>query len=91
MQNSPYQIKLSNDKKYYWCTCGLSANQPFCDGAHKGTGKKSLCFELNDANDTSRAGSGNDTSNEFSEVWLCGCKLTKNPPYCDGSHTLIEN
>jgi len=34
-KNSPEKVSLEKDKKYFWCTCGLSGNQPFCDGAHK--------------------------------------------------------
>jgi len=66
----PYEIDLEKDQQYYWCTCGLSAKQPFCDGAHKGSGMKSQCF----------------TPDASGKVKLCGCKKTKNPPYCDGSH-----
>ncbi|MBX9787008.1 MAG: CDGSH iron-sulfur domain-containing protein [Alphaproteobacteria bacterium] len=66
----PYEIDLEKDQQYYWCTCGLSIKQPFCDGAHKGSGMKSQCF----------------TAKASGKVKLCGCKKTKNPPYCDGSH-----
>jgi CDGSH-type Zn-finger protein len=55
---------------YYWCACGKSSNQPFCDGSHKGTEFVPLKFEIEDTK----------------KVWLCGCKQTKNPPYCDGTH-----
>lgn len=55
---------------YYWCACGRSKNQPFCDGSHKGTGLQPVAFELT----------------EKKEVWLCMCKRTGTPPYCDGSH-----
>ncbi|CAO4840037.1 MAG: hypothetical protein CNLJKLNK_00437 [Holosporales bacterium] len=61
---------LEEGKTYYWCTCGLSKNDPFCDGAHKGTGQKSLPFQVQ----------------ETCTQKLCGCKKTQNPPYCDGSH-----
>jgi CDGSH-type Zn-finger protein len=70
MTNSPYEVDLEAEKKYFWCTCGLSKNQPFCDGAHKGSGLKSLHFDVPASQ----------------KVFLCGCKKTKNPPYCDGSH-----
>ncbi len=70
MNKSPIETTLEADKTYYWCTCGLSANQPFCDGAHKGSGKKSMPF----------------TVTEIQNKFLCTCKNTKNPPYCDGSH-----
>lgn len=71
-QQSPCQLDLEGDKTYFWCTCGLSAKQPFCDGAHKNsdTGLKSMPF----------------TCDEAKTVWLCNCKKTKTPPYCDGSH-----
>jgi CDGSH iron-sulfur domain-containing protein 3 len=70
-QASPYAPELEEGKTYYWCTCGLSAKQPFCDGAHKGSGMKSLCF----------------TAPASGTAYLCGCKQTKNPPFCDGSHS----
>lgn len=70
MDKSPIEVALEADKTYYWCTCGLSSNQPFCDGAHKGSGKKSMPF----------------TVDQMQNKFLCTCKNTKNPPYCDGSH-----
>lgn len=69
-QAIPYEVTLEEGKTYYWCTCGLTQKQPFCDGAHKGSGLKSHCFK----------------SEKEQTVWLCGCKKTKNPPFCDGSH-----
>ena len=69
---SPYKIKVEKDKTYFWCTCGLSKKQPFCDGSHKKEGKlKSLKYLA--------------TAHE--ELFFCGCKETKNPPFCDGSHS----
>lgn len=70
MQKTPYEVDLEANKKYFWCTCGLSKKQPFCDGAHKGTELKSLHF----------------TPETSEKAFLCTCKKTKNPPYCDGSH-----
>jgi CDGSH-type Zn-finger protein len=55
---------------YYWCTCGKTKNQPFCDGAHEGTQFTPLEFEIT----------------EKKQVALCNCHRTKNAPYCDGSH-----
>lgn len=66
------KITLEDNKPYFWCTCGLSSKEPLCDGAHKGSGKKSLPFQV-------------EKSGEFC---LCGCKKTQTPPYCDGSHNL---
>lgn len=70
-QKAPCKVNLEVGKKYYWCTCGESANQPFCDGTHKNEGNfKSQHFEVSEAKD----------------YWLCACKRTTTPPFCDGSH-----
>lgn len=58
---------------YYWCSCGRSQGQPFCDGSHKGTGFAPLKFEVA----------------EKQTVALCNCKHTQNTPFCDGSHTKL--
>jgi CDGSH-type Zn-finger protein len=55
---------------YYWCACGRSAKQPFCDGSHAGTGFKPKAF----------------TVDAPKRVALCNCKQTGNGPFCDGSH-----
>lgn len=55
---------------YHWCACGLSTNQPFCTGAHKGTGIVPMQFELT----------------ETTKVAMCNCKHSGNKPFCDGSH-----
>ena len=55
---------------YYWCSCGRSSNQPFCDGSHEGSDFTPVEFTLA----------------EKTTVALCLCKHTKNPPFCDGSH-----
>ncbi|NKI27636.1 CDGSH iron-sulfur domain-containing protein [Arenibacter sp. 6A1] len=68
---SPIAVELEKDKKYSWCTCSHSSNQPLCDGSHraeKATPPLSFIAE------------------EDKKAFLCTCKLTKNPPYCDGSH-----
>ena len=71
-QKSPYKINVEQGKTYYWCLCGLSNKQPFCDGSHKKEGKfKSVKF----------------VATENKEVFFCGCKKTKNQPFCDGSHS----
>ncbi len=69
----PLEVKLEAGKRYWWCSCGRSAKQPFCDGSHKGTGFKPVKIE----------------AEEDKSVWLCVCKQTKNPPYCDGSHKAL--
>lgn len=55
---------------YFWCACGRSRNQPFCDGSHAGTGITPLMF----------------TVTEGRKRGYCACKQTATPPYCDGSH-----
>ncbi|MCX8480650.1 MAG: CDGSH iron-sulfur domain-containing protein [Sediminibacterium sp.] len=68
----PIKINLEAGKKYAWCTCGESKNQPFCDGAHKSVpgGYTPQVF----------------THDKTEEKYLCVCKATKNAPFCDGSH-----
>ena len=71
-QKSPYKVKVEKNKTYFWCVCGLSQKQPFCDGSHKKDGVfKSLKYLAK--------------SDEV--VFFCGCKTTKHPPFCDGSHS----
>lgn len=68
--DNPTKVTLEADKKYAWCSCGLSENQPFCDGHHKGSGMSPHIFTV---------------ENEVTKN-LCNCKATNNHPYCDGSH-----
>ena len=68
--NTPAEVSLEKEKEYYFCVCGRSKNQPFCDGSHVGTDFKPLVFKA-----------GHD-----GPAWLCQCKHTCNAPYCDGSH-----
>ncbi len=69
----PKLIQLEKGKTYYFCTCGRSAGQPFCDGSHAGTDFTPMSFE----------------AGEDGQAALCQCKQTTNPPYCDGSHSRI--
>jgi len=68
--DSPTKIDLEKDKRYAWCTCGLSEKQPFCDGSHKGHEMHPHVF----------------VAKENKTVHLCNCKQTQKEPYCDGSH-----
>lgn len=68
--NSPIAIELKKGKKYAWCSCGLSENQPLCDGSHKGKGLSPKVF----------------IAEKTETKYLCVCKETKNSPFCDGSH-----
>ena len=69
-KKSPYAVNVEKGETYYWCTCGKSDSQPFCNGAHKGSDFRPLAF----------------TAEETTTVYFCGCKHTKNSPHCDGSH-----
>lgn len=68
----PFKVQLVGGKRYSWCTCGHSKNQPFCDGAHKIKAKGLSPLRFVPEKDVT--------------VWLCGCKYSNNPPYCDGTH-----
>ena len=70
-QKGPYTVKVDKGKTYFWCTCGLSKQQPFCDGSHKKE-RKFRSFKY--------------LANESKEIFFCGCKMTNTQPFCDGSH-----
>lgn len=69
----PVKVELEEGKKYFWCSCGLSQKQPFCDGAHKDTGMVPM---LHIAEKTGPA-------------FLCQCKASAKSPLCDGSHSKL--
>lgn len=68
--NKPVKTELIKDQEYYFCVCGRSSNQPFCDGSHAGTEFKPKAF----------------TAAKDEEAYLCQCKHTGNAPFCDGTH-----
>ena len=72
-QKAPYKVDVIAGKAYFWCACGRSQSQPFCDGSHKGTGLSPRPYK----------------AEESKAVWLCGCKQTHNQPFCDGSHKAL--
>ncbi|RBW58950.1 CDGSH iron-sulfur domain-containing protein [Ruegeria sp. A3M17] len=72
-QKAPYPVDVTEGKTYFWCACGKSERQPFCDGSHKGTQYEPVKF----------------TAETSKKVFFCGCKQTANPPLCDGSHSKL--
>ena len=74
-QKVPYKIEVEKGKIYFWCSCGLSKKQPFCDNSPSTEKKfKPIKYEA-------------DTNEELD---FCGCKRSKRPPFCDGSHSWEE-
>ena len=68
--NSAIAVEVEKGKSYYWCACGKSKNQPFCDGSHKGTEFSPIVYK----------------AEETKRKFFCSCKQTDNQPFCDGSH-----
>ena len=68
-----FKVEVEAGKNYFWCACGQSKNQPFCDGSHAGTSFKPVKY----------------TAEETKNVFFCGCKHTKTQPTCDGTHYKI--
>jgi CDGSH-type Zn-finger protein len=71
-QKAPYAEELQTGT-YWWCACGKSKRQPFCDGSHKGSDFSPVKFEIS----------------EKSKVYLCGCKQSGKQPFCDGTHNSL--
>lgn len=71
---APIKVDLKKGEEKYWCACGLSAGQPFCDGSHRTTDITPLSFE----------------AEEDGEGYLCMCKQTKTAPFCDGTHATLK-
>ncbi|WP_425038108.1 CDGSH iron-sulfur domain-containing protein [Primorskyibacter sp. S187A] len=72
-QKAPYPVDVEEGKNYFWCTCGRSSSQPFCDGSHKETGLAPMKY----------------TAEKTGKVFFCGCKATDKSPLCDGSHSKL--
>ena len=69
-QKGPYKVEVEAGKAYFWCACGRSQNQPFCDGSHEVTDLRPVRWK----------------AEESGTKWFCGCKQTDDRPFCDGSH-----
>ncbi|MDB5596662.1 MAG: iron sulfur, CDGSH-type [Hyphomicrobiales bacterium] len=72
-QKGPYSLDVEAGTTYWWCSCGRSASQPFCDGSHKGTDFTPMEW----------------TAPRTRKVHFCGCKQALNKPMCDGTHGKI--
>jgi CDGSH-type Zn-finger protein len=72
-QKAPYATNVTAGQSYFWCACGKSAKQPFCDGSHKDTGITPVKYE----------------ATETRQVFFCGCKASSKQPMCDGSHSKL--
>jgi CDGSH iron-sulfur domain-containing protein 3 len=71
---APIPVDVEAGKNYFWCQCGLSQSQPFCDGSHKGTEFRPVMFH----------------AEESGTKYFCACKQTNGEPFCDGSHKAIN-
>ena len=70
----PIAVELEKGEEKYFCACGESKGQPFCDGSHGTTSFKPLAF----------------SAEETGTAYLCMCKQSKNSPYCDGTHATLK-
>ena len=68
--DSAIVVEVEKNKSYFWCSCGFSSKQPFCDGSHKNTEFSPVKF----------------IADETKKMFFCTCKQTNNQPFCDGSH-----
>ena len=72
-QKAPYPVDVEAGKTYYWCACGLSKTQPFCDGSHKPTSFTPKAY----------------AAEKSEKLYFCGCKGSRKAPLCDGSHAML--
>ena len=72
-QKGPYPVEVTEGETCFWCACGRSRSQPFCDGSHAGTGFTPVRFR----------------AEETGRVFFCGCKQSQNTPLCDGTHNRL--
>jgi CDGSH-type Zn-finger protein len=72
-QKAPYPVAVEAGKSYWWCSCGHSKNQPFCDGSHKGSEFTPVKWD----------------ATENKTVYFCGCKQSGKAPLCDGAHKAL--
>ena len=68
--DAPIAVEVEAGKSYFWCACGLSSKQPFCDGSHKDTSFSPMKW----------------TAEQDGRKFFCACKQSDGQPFCDGSH-----
>ena len=73
VQKSPYPVVVEAGQRYWWCACGRSQTQPFCDGSHQGSDFEPVEYQ----------------ARKSGTVYFCGCKRTGNRPLCDGTHATL--
>ena len=71
---TPFPLEVEKGKAYFWCSCGLSGNQTFCDGSHQGTSRTPIKY----------------IAEKDKIVFFCGCKQSATAPVCDGSHSRLS-
>ncbi|KIC15118.1 CDGSH iron-sulfur domain-containing protein [Leisingera sp. ANG-DT] len=72
-QKAPFPVEVTEGKTYFWCACGKSNRQPFCDGSHKGTDFEPVKYK----------------AEKDGKLFFCGCKHSSKKPLCDGSHSKL--
>ena len=72
-QKGPFPVEVEAGKEYYWCACGRSRSQPFCDGSHRETAFSPVKY----------------TAEKTGKVFFCGCKHSGAKPMCDGTHRTL--
>ena len=73
VQKAPFKVDVEEGKSYFYCACGKSAKQPFCDGSHKGTEFEPVRY----------------TAEKSGTAYFCGCRASDKSPLCDGSHNKL--
>ena len=72
-KRGPFPVEVEAGRSYFWCACGRSATQPFCDGSHKGTSFSPVKY----------------VPEESGRAFFCGCKATGGTALCDGTHNSL--
>jgi len=75
-EKTPCGVDMEKDQEVYWCKCGRSKDQPFCDSSHSSYKTKFEPVKF--------------VADKTKKYVFCRCKLTKKPPFCDGSHKILR-